>query len=64
MSWTVLVWLMLLIVAFSCEHGTLHKKKSIVSLTSWVGLGTGQDGCREEKISRLHWGSNPELPSP
>jgi hypothetical protein len=42
-------------------------KQSVISLAIWVGLGTGLDGGREEKISPLHRGSElaaPELSSP
>jgi len=48
----------------SLVNTVLCIKQSIVSLTSWVGLGTGQDGCREEEIFRLHRSSNPRTVQP
>jgi hypothetical protein len=29
---------------------------------SWVGPRTGMEVSAEDKVSCLHWGSNPELP--
>ena len=48
----------------SLVNTVLCIKQSTVSLASWVGLGTVQDGCREEKISRPHRGSNPQTGQP